>query len=940
MKNKFFIGLIAVATALLILSCVSTGSVQTQKPASDSAELSVQELIKLGRYEEAKSLFNLKADINSVDEDGNTALHLAAAVDEADLISFLIIKGANTEIANNAGDFPLHVAVKNNNVDSAKVLSIVGTNIFAKDANGKSALQIAIEKGDAWYDVMISPKTGELRDVNGESIVHFFVRIRDEKAIAACIKQQIPLSEKNNSGLTPLDLCFEHGENVASMRIAAALLENGANPVSGDFVYFEDAIRTHNMMLRFRDGQTPLHIATISGHTGVAAYILGAKTAIKTSDILQAQDINGATPLHEAVRYGQTDIAKLLLASGANVDSLDSIGKTPFLLIIPHESQREIYSTLLQYNAKVTEKDMYGDTVLHVAVMNHSSTDVLKLLIDHGAPINERNKQGITPLALSIERGLTDQVEFFAQNGADINAEDMEGKTPLTRALDSETIDMLKTLVSVKNINAKDSSGNTPLHIAILRNSPTEYIKYIIESGADVNARNKNGDSVLYLSVIKNKKEAGELLLSNGADIFATNMQNISPLRVALTDSNILAWIINSQTLNTTDGNGNTPLHYACEWGLDNAVSALLEKGAKVNAVNSSGESALFSAVKGNSPSIINILSENGIAADSKSSLSRDNLGNTTLHCAVRWDAFNAAKKLISIGVDVDAMNTSGKTALSDACRSGKKEMAVLLLSSGANINASDAAGRTVLVESIQATKADMVEFLLENGANPLLQDVSGRNAYHEAALTKNISVINLVRKYGGNPLARDAFGESPFSIVLNSDDQIIKAVLGTNTSIVDSDGNNPIHIAVERKVPTKKLSSLIKMGYPVNLRNGKGVTPLNEAVSIGEKNIVLVLLENGADPFVATSSGDCALSNAFKKGNIEILDGIVKYNATNTDLQGDTILHYAARLANDVTVNHLLALGLDKSAKNYSGETPSQMAARWKNSDVSDLLK
>lgn len=922
---------IFILTAVFI-SCGST---------KQSKNVSVQNLIMEGRFDEARDLFSLKTDINAQDADGNTALHIASKVNEADLVTFLIIKGADTEITNNFGETPLHIAVKNDNVDCAKNLIALKANIFAKDDEDNSVIQIALAKDELWYDIMINQKTAELRDINGENIVHYFVRTGDEKAIDFCIKNALPLSVKNNEGKTPVNLCFDDAENFNSIKIAAKLLQGGAECVRGDFAYFEDAVRSHNPLLRFTDGQTPLHIATISGHTGIVKYLLTEKSSIRLSDLLQAQDIAGSTPLHEAVRYGQVEIAKLLLENGAKIDALDAVGKTPFLLIIPENKQYEMYSTLLSFNAKATEKDMFGDTVLHVATMANVSTKVLQLLVSYGSPVNERNKQGITPLSLAIEKNNTPHVIFYAQNGADINAQDMQGNTPLGRALESPSIDMLKTLITPKNVLSKDSDGQTPLHIAIIKDSPFEYIQYLIDSGADVNARNKNGDSVLYLAVKKNKKDVGDLLLSRNADIFATNTENNSPLRIALTEGGeVQDWLITSRTLNIVDGSGNTPLHYAAEWNLKEALSSLIQKGANVNAVNSNGESALFSAVKADSPEIIQLLVENGIITDTRSNLTRDHLGNTPLHYAVKWNSLNAAQSIISLGFDVNSQNLSGKTALSDSARSGKIEMTQLLIQFGANVNSADISGKTALIDSIQSGNEEMISLLLQNGANPQIQEMNGRNAYHEAALTANTKVIELIRNAGGNPLSRDSFGDSPFSLVLKFDESVIKAVLGSNIYIVDSDGNTPVHIAVEKNVTPATLTMLIDMGFPVSQRNGKGMTPLYNAVSKNQKKLALTLLERGADPFIATINGDSALTNAFKNGNIEILDAIVKYNARKTDTKGDSILHYASRIANVQQVKHLLESGLERNVTNLSGETPYAMALRWNRKDIAELLK
>ena len=927
------------AASVFFVSVLITACATSTLAKSDS----VQELIMQGRYDEAKEIFKTKTDINSVDENGDTALHVAARVNEADLVSFLIIKGADTELRNNDGDSPLHVAIKNDAIDAAKVLGIVHGDIFAKDSADNTALELALAKGPEWYDAMITSQTGELRDVDGESIVHYFVKTRDEKAIDRCIFVGVPLSVRDNYGLSPLDLAFKSSDNAASVRIAAKLLLAGASPVRGDYAYFEDAVRTHNMILRFNDGQTPLHIATIDGHTGVVDYILNEQTSVRTVDLLGAQDISGATALHEAVRYGRVDIARLLLSHGANVNAMDSIGKTPILLIIPSVAQQALYPLLLQHKANVNQKDMYGDTVLHVATMANAPVNTLSLLVSNGAVVNERNKEGVTPLALAIETEHPEQVRFYAQNGADIYAEDMEGNTPITKALDSESRAMLEMLISKTNASSIDSSGNTALHIALKRDAPIDYIRYLVEIGSDVNARNKNGDSALFIAVQKNRRDAGDLLLEKNADIFATNTQNNSPLRLALTrGGEVQDWLITSKTLNSTDGSGNTPLHYAAEWHLNNAILALIQKGAKLDAQNGNGESAAYSAVKGgdDSPSTINVLVSKGLVIDSKDKLGRDNLGNTPIHAAVKWSAFNTAKTLIGLGVDVDAQNLSGKTALSDACRSAKKDMAVLLIRSGADINSTDATGRTVLMDAISSSNEEMVRLLLQYKANVQVQEMSGRNAYHEAALTGNIGIINLIRKTGGNPLSRDAAGDTPFSLVLNSDISVIQAVLGNDTTVADSDGNTPVHIAVKHHASKKTLTQLLNMGYPASQRNGQGLTALNLAVAENEKNLALVLLEYGADPYVSTASGENALTTVFKTKNMDLLDAIAKYNSTKADRQGDGILHYAARFAGRDIVEHLLALKLDKSARNISGETPAQMAARWGRSDIAELLK
>lgn len=937
MKKSVIFGTSLISLVLFVSGCASN-----KKPAPTSDKtLTPQELIVRGQYEKAIEIFNA-SDVNAVDSAGNTCLHVAAEVNSTDMVSYLLLLGAKTKIKNRSGDTALHIAINNNSFESAKLLSEVGDDIFDKDSSGKTALELASAKGGKWYDVAITEHTGSVVDDNGDSILHYFVRNLDEGAVNNAIQKKLPLSVKNKSGKIPLFYGWERPENSASVRIGASLVLAGSELMKNELSYFEDGLRKHNMLMRFNDGQTPLHIAAIQGHTGVVDYIVHQKTSLKMSDILGAQDISGATPLHEAVRYGQLDSVNILLDNGANVNAPDSIGKTPVLLIISGDSQYKIYETLVKHGADVTHKDMYGDTVFHVGTMANVSEEILALLKNAGALVNERNKQGVTPLSLAVENHNKPHVLFYMRNKADIHAEDMDGNSPLTKALADPSIDMLKLLVTKDNVLQADTQGNTPLHVAIKRDAQLDYIKYLVSVGADVNARNHNGDSVLYLTVLKNRKAAGELFISKGADIFATNTQNNSPLRVAFTKGErTLDWFISSKTLNATDGTLNTPLHYAAEWRLNDSVKYLISKNAKISPKNANGETPVFSAVKANAPEIILTLVEKGAAIDSKNPNARDNQGNTPLHTAVHWNAYEAAATLISLGIDVDSQNLSGKSALSDACRMGKKNIAILLMDNGADINLADPVGRTVLMDAIAGQNEDLVKLLLDKGADVTVQEMYGRNAYHEAAETQNIGIINMIRKAGGKALDRDSAGNTPLSIAFGSDEKVISAVLGNDISIVDSDGNTPIHVAVENKVSSTVLTSLLKKGYPFSTRNAQGVTPLNIAVSQDSRALALTLLEFGADPYLETNDGENPVTIVFKTKNMQILDSIVKFNAKKSDRQGDGILHYAARTADEETVKHLISLGtLDKNKKNISGETAAQMAARWDRPQIADLLK
>jgi ankyrin repeat protein len=57
-------------------------------------------------------------------------------------------------------------------------------------------------------------------------------------------------------------------------------------------------------------------------------------------------------------------------------------------------------------------------------------------------------------------------------------------------------------------------------------------------------------------------------------------------------------------------------------------------------------------------------------------------------------------------------------------------------------------------------------------------------------------------------------------------------------------------------------------------------------------------------------------------------------------DMQGNTLLHYAASEGNAGLIQKLLELGADKKAQNLAGETPADVAVRWKQSGSVALLR
>ncbi len=926
---------LTVAGFLLSVSCLSTPA-STQAVQTGNAD--IFELIKQGRISEVKRQFSDTQSIDQKNTDGDTLLHVAVRENNTELVTFLLDLKANTEIRNTAGETPLATAVSIEHFDCARVLARSGAFVFSVTATGQTIYTLARTKGPDALESIISEATITQQDVDGKTMLHHAAETLDHTAVNMLIQSGV-VSIPDDNGETPLSVVYKNPSDNASAQIASSLLLAGAEPVRGAFAYFETAVLKRNLSMRFEEGKTPLHIASANGHTGFVNYLLERKVPVSV------KDVSSSTPLHEAVRNGHIDCTGILLAANADPNQKDASGNTALHLVMPQASRSRIFMQLLAANADPNQKDSYGETPLHIAARLGMSADIIQALVSAGGDPNERNKKGITPLSLAIERSHLAQATQLVSLGADIHAEDMEDTTALIKAI-RQGPETVRAIIAKNNIQSRDSRGRTALHIAVLFRANTEILAFLVKAGADINARDKNGDSPLHIAVRENDRANGELLLSHGADVFYPNVTGESPLRSALVRRGGREdWVLNSQVIKASDGAGNTPLHLAAEWQLDQVVSFIVDKGGDLDARNANGETPLFSAVKADSA--ITVKSMLAGRSERRADVNaRDFLGNTALHACIRWSASNAARALLdqdarsNAGRLINARNLAGKTALHEASRAGSIEFIRMLVFSGADINAIDETGKTALTDAIQMNQTDAIKALLEQKASPVMQDMYGRNAFHEAVEFSSLEVITLLRNAGGNPMARDSFGKTPLSLSFKKSPETVLAVLGRDTNIVDSDGNTPLHIAVSEHGSSEMLTSLISGGYPVNNRNRTGSTALLLAVKSGSADNARILLAAGADPFATDNVGESAVSIALEK-NIVLVSTIAEYAADKTDTIGDGILHYAARSADEETIKQLVALPrIDRSARNVAGETAYDVAIRWQRPEIAALLR
>jgi len=234
-------------------------------------------------------------------------------------------------------------------------------------------------------------------------------------------------------------------------------------------------------------------------------------------------------------------------------------------------------------------------------------------------------------------------------------------------------------------VNQKNDDGETPLHLAAYMGK-LEIVIYLVSQGADLNATDNYLQTPLHEAAYQARTEIADFLISNGSRV------------------------------NAKDISAETPLHIAANREDLEFVRYLVSQGANVNIKDVNGETPVFNAV----PSSNN-------------------------------NSFNTVKYLISSGADLKIKNKDGRTLLHKAIersiyRSTNEHIVFLqyLLSQGSEINAKDNDGKTALHLATDYDRLKIVKFLVDKGADIYLADNNGDSPIDYARRKDLISIQNL----------------------------------------------------------------------------------------------------------------------------------------------------------------------------------------------------
>jgi ankyrin repeat protein len=296
--------------------------------------------------------------------------------------------------------------------------------------------------------------------------------------------------------------------------------------------------------------------------------------------------------------------------------------------------------------------------------------------------------------------------------------------------------------------------------------------------------------------------------------------------------------------------------------------------------------------------------------------------GTTALHWASYRDDLTSADLLIKAGANVNAANDLGATPLWTASQNGSAAMVKRLLQAGANPNLALLAGETPLMVASRVGNAEVVEQLLAQGAQPNVHGPRGQTALMWAVAQAHPDVVKVLLAHGADVHARsdtwnEVMGVSPHGL------------LEYNQSVPHG-GDTALMFAM-RVGDLESARLLVAGGADINDEDAWGVTATVLAAHSGFRDIVLFLLDKGADPN-RTKAGFSALHEAIMRRDGPLVAALLDHGAdpncalrtwtptrrTSNDfnfpppLVGATPVWLAARFSEPAIARRLIEYGAD----------------------------
>jgi ankyrin repeat protein len=462
-----------------------------------------------------------------------------------------------------------------------------------------------------------------------------------------------------------------------------------------------------NVKLANRDGATALRLASLNGNAPMIERLL------KAGADPNERGPKGELPLLFASRNGNVDAIRVLLDHGADINAKETLRGTTALMWAAEQGNAPAVKYLIQRGADLgaaSSPDSKGNTA-YLAPTNRDRANSAQAAggLGFGGGRGGRDGQGAGPGGGRGGRGRGGAGAAAGAPGAEaqVVADDGLG-FDVVAAADQAAADF-----AFGRTQNTDGGGLSSLVFAA-REGHLDCVELLVEGGADVNQTTRYGWTPLLVATQNNHYLVGKYLLEHGANPNIPNKGGWNPLYLATDNRNI-------------EG-GDYPVRPADMDQLE-YIKLLIDKGADVNArlcgakstpTNCTGDStetrtiftmqwlredgatAFWRAAQSGDVELMKLLLAHG--ADPKIA-SAHNVTALSVASGIGWvegitfewspeQNLQAVKMCLDLGVDPNAKDDEGRTALHGAAHKGRNEVVKLLVDHGADLEAHDVGSR------------------------------------------------------------------------------------------------------------------------------------------------------------------------------------------------------------------------------------------------------
>ncbi len=589
-----------------------------------------------------------------------------------------------------------------------------------------------------------------------------------------------------------------------------------------------------------------LALAVSASVTGTTDFPRPVADAAARGDVAQVQELlrngadvntaqgDGMTALHWAASRGELPLTEVLITSGANVGAGTRIGRYTPLHLASRGGYRDVVEALLRAkadpNAKTTNS---GVTPLHLAAAA-GKADVVGALVRSGADVKAAETSwGQTPLVFAASHGQVDAIRALLDAGADPNV-----ASQAVNVVEMEKADKAadKRIAEILNEFKKQEKGGgdwkpTPSQVQVAIEASRHLQRHWPE---------KEGEG-------GERKDGAKSESTADASIPATNVPAKKTEDSKNRDENPASYgeLVESW-------GGLTPLLHAVRQGHSEASLALLDGGADINRPSSGDRTTplLMAAVNGQ---------------------------------------FDLAMALLDRGANPNLASAAGTTPLFATLERTWAPRASY--------------AHPIEHQQQKTTYLELLEALLEAGADPNVRlakhlwymeytfgvlraagiDYKGATPFWRAAYALDVDAMRLLKAHGADPNVptvktperrRRGEDDSGFKDGVSGAFKKVAHLFHLGNPEVPVGGPHiyPIHAAAgvgygqsfagnaHRYVPDNWVPAVKflveECGAEVDIRDANGYTALHHAASRGDNDLVLYLVEKGADVKAVSRKG------------------------------------------------------------------------------------